>query len=107
MASRDGAMATVVGFRTTGAGAAAVGAAGAGAAAVREPAVMFVGPDRRAGTFNWMSLAVSCTWSGCAETAGPGRTAANEALATTAMLLVSTEENSENRIATAAATRTR
>jgi len=67
---------------------------------------MFAGPDRRAGSFNWMSLAVSCTWSGCAATDGPGRTAANEALALTAMLRMSSEENSANRIATAAATRT-
>src|SRR5260370_6236086 len=96
MSSRDGAIATVVVLRTTGTGAADAGA----------PAVMFAGPDSRAGSFNWTSLAVSCTWSGCAATDGPGRTAANEALALMAMLRMSSEENSANRIATAAATRT-
>src|SRR5437763_16598194 len=89
MSSRDGAIATVVGLRTTGAGAAAVGA----------PVVMFAGPDRRAGTFIWRSLAVSCTWSGCAASYGPGRMAANEALALSAMLRMTSAENIEYRIA--------
>jgi hypothetical protein len=53
-----------------------------------------------------MSRAVSCAASGCAAAGAPGTAVVLEALALTMMSRAASEENTANKIATAAATKT-